>query len=344
MKKNYILTASVLLCLLLFILLIRSHSLKSTVIIDKSTGDLPIPTLYYSDVSAKKILPYTLQGNKLVLSKEKMIAFTEGFLPKDKYDFYMDILQKFAAPQNITLPKYFHDFYEDEELVVISFSGELKDIYIIEKNNLRVHPLNYSEPLDLGPMYVSYIQVVNDYLIILAGEANAYNALIYKVYLPTFGVVDAVRLSTHPSAIEDKHYTITTEGKCVFIHGNGLKVYDALESTYKLVNLDFTVTGVINYQNSVLALGESTNHFKYALLDENYNLIATGELTPPAPNSTIVESFTADDYLYIMSYDANYRRYANYVSVYKLLSNELIYTLGIGPNKPYALLESSFSQ
>lgn len=343
MKKNYILTTSVLLCLLTFILLINYNALKSDVILDKLQTELPMPTLYYADISAKKILPYTLLDNKLTLSSEKMISFTEGFLPRDAYNFYMAILKQFTASQNIVLPKYFHDFYEDENLVVISFGGELKDIYIIEKSNLRVHPLTYPESLNMGSMYVSHIQVVDDYLIILAGEAEAYNALIYTVYLPTFDVVDAIRLPTHASAIAASHYTLTPEGKCVFINGNGLKVYDTLASSYKLIPLGFQVSSVVNYKNSVLALGTSSEAFHYARLDSDYNITTTGKLTPPTPSITIVDALIHEDNLYITSYDPSYKRYANYLSIYNLQNNELLYCLGITPNKPYALLESSLS-
>ncbi|MEG0325119.1 MAG: hypothetical protein RR618_01185 [Cellulosilyticaceae bacterium] len=344
MKKNYILATSIILCLLTFILLINHNTLKSDVIINKLQVEIPMPTLYYSDISAKKILPYTIENHKLTLSKEKMIPFTEGFLSKDKYNFYMAILKTFAASREISLPKYFHDFYEDEKFVVISFSGDLKDVYIIEKNNLRMHLLNYATPLNLGPMYVSHIQVVDNYLIILAGEAESYNALIYTIYLPTFSVVDAVRLATHPTAIKDTHYTITTTGQCVFINGSGLKVYDPLNATYKLINLDFTPTRVMSYQDSVIALGESTDAFKYAVLDSHYKISTTGELTPPAPNSTIVDTLTYEDNLYIISYDTHYSRYPNYLSIYNLRNSELLYALGISSNKPYALLEGSLTQ
>lgn len=341
MKKKYILATGITLFLLTLILLMAPKSLKSDLIINKLRADLPMPMLYYSDISSKKILSYTLQDNKLDLSQDKLMPFTEGFLPKDTYTFYMNILRESTASSGITLPKYFYDFYENEKFAVISFGQELKDIYIIEKNNLRVHTLTYPEPLNMGPMYMSHAQIVDDYLIILAGEASAYNALIYTIHLPTFNVVDAIRFPTHSSATDSSDYLITPEGKCVFINGKGLKVYDVLASTYRLVNLDFPVTEVINYKNYIIALGSSTETLHYAQLDVNYTLIASGQLTPPVPNSIIVDSKVYADNLYIISYDTNYQRYANYVSIYNLNANELIYCLGIYPNDPYALLESS---
>lgn len=342
MKKIYFTPLIFSLILLSVLLLSKTPSLSSDVILDNLPNHITMPHLYYSNISGSKIFSYTLHNNHLKPSHKKMVTFTEGILPQNKHTFYMNLLYDFVASQDTTLPAVFHDYYEDEKFIVISFSGDLSDIYIIEKASLRVHPLSYNGAFNLGPMYVSHVQVIGNHLIILAGEKESYTALIYDVYLPTFEVVDAVRLSTHPSALEDTHYTLTTSGTCVFINGSTLKAYDTLQDTYTLLPLDYIATAVINYDNGFIALGQSDELLHYTLFNIDNAPTRSGTLILPTANSLLVDVLPTEDYLYVISFDPNYRRYANYLTVYDFQTNSLVYSLGIKANLPYALLYTSF--
>lgn len=338
MKRQHLILIGVGILAILCILLLSKTKLSSSLILDKLNAKSPEITLYYSDISGKKIKPYRLYNNNVTPLENKYIAYTEGFLPKSKYSFYMNILSEFANSQGISLPSSLHDFYEDDRFVVMSFSGNLDDIYVIEKNNLRVHTLSYKEQLDLGPMYISHVQVVDDLLILLGGEANSYNAFVYKVYLPTFEVVDAIRLAVHPSAISDKHFTLTSDGQAAFINGTNLKVYDILEDTYQLIFLDLEATDVISINNTLIALGNSSSGTSYSVIDTTQDSIITQTLTLPATTCQVVKLLADSNYLYIISYDPQYKRFMNYLSIYEISTGNLVYTLGLTSHQPYALL------
>lgn len=338
MKRQHLILIGVGVLAMLCISLLIKSNLSSSLILDKLTEASPEITLYYSDISGKKIKPYKLYKDNVIPLKDKYITYTEGFLPKSKYSFYMNVLSDFASVQGISLPSSLHDFYENDDLVVMSFSGNLDDIYVIDKNNLRVHSLSYKEQLDLGPMYISHVQVVDDLLILLGGEANSYNVFIYKVYLPTFEVIDAIRLTAHPSVIEDKHFALTANGQAAFINGTNLKVYDILEDTYKLIFLEFEATHVTSINNTLIVLGNSSSGISYSVIDNTQEPIITQTLTLPATTCQVVKLLADSNYLYIISYDPQYKRFMNYLSIYEISTGNLVYTLGLTSHQPYALL------
>ncbi|MGL6174569.1 MAG: hypothetical protein ACRC1P_08175 [Cellulosilyticaceae bacterium] len=297
-----------------------------------------MPTFYYSDISGKKVLSYTLSDDALHLNPIKSISFTEGFLPSSTYTFYQTLINDFMAATSQPAPYALHDFYESETLAVLSFNQSLSDLFIIEKDTCRVHTLEYPSFFDLGPMYVSHMQQVGDYLFILAGEAESYRTLLYKVYLPTFEVIDAIRLNTHPSALSQLHYALTPSGQAVFINGKSLKVYDAFSDIYQFIPLDYTATEVIVSAEQIISLGQFNEKLNYSIFDLDLSLTTQGTLTLPSEQSLIVDYWFKDHLLYVATFDPKGIRYANYLTLYDLTSSQMLYSLGIKPLRNYALL------
>lgn len=338
MKKYCLLS----ILLSLFILLIlHPASPQVDVLLDKLNTSSPMPTLYYSNLSGKKVLSYTLSDDTLRFNSQKHIAFTEGFIPSSSYTFYHRLISDFMALSSQPVPYALHDFYETDSLAVLSFNQSLSDIFIIEKDTCRVHTLKYPSFFDLGPMYVSHVQQVDDYLFILAGEAESYRALLYKVYLPTFEVIDAIRLDTHPSALSQLHYTLTPSGQAIFINGKSLKVYDAFSDTYRLLPLNYIATEVIVSDGQIISLGQCSEKLNYSVFDLDLSLITQGVLTLPSEQSLIVDYWSKDNLLYVATFDPKGTRYVNYLTLYDLTSSQMLYSLGIKPIKNYALLDIS---
>lgn len=329
--------------LLLLLFLLKPASPSSTVILDRLAKQTSFPTLYYADLSGKKVRSYIPTHKGLNAETKKSISYTEGFMPQSTYTFYYELLENFTQENHLPLPTALHQFYEDEDLVVLAFSGTLKDLYIIEKDTGRVHPLSYSKTLDLGAMYVSHIQKVDTTLLILAGEQESYSALLYKVHLPTFEVVDAIKIPTHPSALSQLHYTLTSSGEAIFINGNMLKAYDTFADTYRFIPLDYTASAVIPTTEGIISLGQFKELLYYTLFDTNLTPIKHNTLTLPSPTSAPVTMLYQDQLLYIASFDPQGTRYTNYLTIYDITTGEMLYSLGLKHFATYALLDFSFN-
>lgn len=337
MKKHYYVLLG--LFLLVIIVFTRTPTPKTDLILNRLTTTTTMPTLHYSNLSGEKVLSFVPTPQHLAPKKQKNFSFTEGFIPLATYTFYTSLLKDSLD----TYPVHgLYNFYEDDAFTLLAYGTSLEEIYIIEKNTAKVHSLSFPAALDLGPMYVFHVQRVGNTLMLLSGEYESYTSLLYKIHLPTFEVVDAIRLTTHPSSLGSLHSALTSFGAAVFIHDKSLKIYDLLTNTYKLVPLDYVATAVIDYQDQILALGQVDAVLHYTLLDHTGLPTQIGKFTLPSATSTPVDFVIDNSIFYLVTYDPKGNRYCNYLTLYDLQTGEILYSLGIQPLKGYALLGLTF--
>ena len=294
--------------------------------------------LYYADINMLDIDVYNFNGKKLKKSFDSYASYTEGFIPRSKSTTYLELINNFRKAQNLPPKNYFHDFYEDETRVIISFTGSLADIYIIDKATNTVSPLNYSTKDNLGEMYVSHIKPYGNKLIILAGKANAYASFIYEVSLDSYTILDSINLPTSPDATQDVHYGITSNGQCIFINGSKLKIYDIDTHAYHFVDLPFHANVIKVIDNQILVLSVEDDKLLYSILNENLEPLYTNTLTSPIPSFKLVDFGLVNNYLYLASYDPNNAVYPNYITLYTD-QGEMAYCERFTMNKDKALLE-----
>lgn len=305
----------------------------------KASEDFKI-TLFYSDISMQVINGFEVSRDTLTSSTTRFTSYTEGFLPLKDAQYLLRLINTFRKTQGLSERFYFHDYYEEHNLAIVAFTGSLEDIYIVDKTNGLVSPLHALKSQNLGSMYVSHIKRLGDTFILIGGEVNAYNAFVYTIDAADYTVIDAKKLPTHPSAISEAHYAINSLGHAVFIGGNGIDIlpYQASDALFKPLPFEAQYVFSSDSQTIVLSLKEATLH--YALLDENLDRVRLGSLPLFSKNTDLVKAFLKDERLYLVSYTPSTNGYINYVTLYDLSTNKIIYCMGLRPYPNAALLDS----
>jgi len=302
----------------------------------KNTSDFNI-NIFYSDVTMHAIRGFEVSKNKITPLKANFKSYTEGFLASHDYNRILSQINLFRKDHGAAPLNYFHDYYEDASCIIISFTGGLEKIYVIDKQTFKVSQLHYNQKDNLGEMYVSHIRREGDSLMLLGGQVNAYNGFIYQIDSSTLRVKKAAKIATHPSAIHKEHYTIDASLNAVFINGPQLKVLSYKTGELIYIPLPFEADYVFSDDSKTIVLFLNTSTINYALFDGNLSRSHLGEIALPNKNVILVDAFLKNNHLYLITYDSANRLYKNYISCYDLLSDKLISCLGIHQYENLAL-------
>lgn len=340
-KKHYLaLIISSLIGLLILSLWPFKDKLYTELIINKQNNvDLSDISIFYTDINYKQIKPYHLNDKGLSSIPETFVPYTEGFIPKDIYKTYENVLEKKIGPLSTGLQNY----YETDNYTFLSFPGDLTQLKVIDRHSLEVYSLGIDESILLKPMYISHMKQIGDTLILLAGEARNYNALIYTVDLNSLKVTGAKHLKTHPAALDTPHYALTEKGTALFIASDQLQMYDPFTDSESFINLPFEASGVTVKGQTIFVYSEGTDTLDYILLDDKLNPIATQTVSIPSSSYVLVDLEVKDDLLYVATLDPSGLLFRNYIVIYNLHTGTMQYCLGLGDASPLALIDLSLS-
>lgn len=343
MKRFFLFIGLLVLALGILIFFLLAPHLDSTVLLNTlNETDAFKLTLFYSDVSMNKIEGFEASKNNIAHLNLRFQSYTEGFLPRSHTKNILSSINTFRKSRGENLLTYFHDYYEDDDWMIISFTGGLESIYFIDKETWVVSLLHYAEGDNLGKMYVSHIRRIADTFVLIGGQVNAYSAFVYTIDAKTHSVIKAKSLDTHTSAISEEHYTIDAQGNAVFISGNGMDILAYQSKTSAYQPLPFEAHYVFSSGVATFVLSLNTEILHYALLDNKLGLSHIGTLPLPNKNVIIVDAYLKDNYLYMLSFDPTHKLYRNYVTVYNIDSDKLIYCLALHQYKSLALLKGEF--
>ncbi|WP_070000467.1 hypothetical protein [Cellulosilyticum sp. I15G10I2] len=297
-------------------------------------------TAFYSDISMDTIKGFEITPQNITPLKASFRSYTEGFLPSNHSKKIVSVINNFRKNNTEPPLTYFHDYYEDSDVMIISFTGDLDHIYRIDKQTWQVSTLQYNPSDNLGHMYVSHIKRIADTFVLIGGEVNAYNAFIYTIDTASFTVLQAHKLPTDPSAIYEQHYTIDSRGNSVFISGKGLDILPYQTSQMRHTPLPFEAQYVFSSTSNTIALSLTSDSIHYALLDESLSTIDSGSIPLPNEGVLLIDAFLSNNILNLVGYDPINKRYKNYIALYDLTADKLIYCLGLHEYTNLALLDA----
>lgn len=340
-KKQYLaLIISSLIGLLILSLLPLKDKLYTELIINQQNNvDLNDISIFYTDINYKQIKPYHLNNKGLLPIPKDFVPYTEGFIPKTTYKTYKNALEKKIGPLSMGLQNY----YETDDYAFLSFPGDLTQLMVIDRHFLEVYSLGINEDIPLKPMYVSHMKQIDNTLILLAGEARNYNALIYTVDLNSLKVTGSKHLKTHPSALDTPHYALTAKGTALFIAGDKLQIYNPFTNTESFIDLPFEASGITVKDQTIFVYSEDTDTLDYVLLDDRLNPIAPQTIALPSSSYVLVDLEVKDNLLYVATLDPSGLLFRNYIVIYNLNTGTMQYCLGLGDASPLALIGLSLS-
>ena len=345
LKRKLLLPISLSFLIIILVILItidRQPKLYTELIINTQNNvDLSDISLFYTDVDYNNIKSYYLTPTGLNEHKVNYIPYSEGFMEKNTFKSYKKLLEA----NGMSLTSSFQTYYETDEFVFFAFPGDLTSFRILEKATNKVYPPKFSSNTYISPMYVSHMVVVDNKLIILAGEARSYHGLVYVINLATGEVSHSKRLETHPSALDASHYTLTSDGKALWIAGEALQVYDPLKDEEATYPMPYTLTGVTSDKETIWAYNMMADELKGVLLN-THSLSSTPtsiSLTLPTTTCKLVDLSLQDSTLALALYDEEASHFKQYIVLYDLNTHTMTYCLGIGDTSPLILADIDFT-
>ncbi len=317
--------------------------LKFDILLDhlKADEDFQL-NLFYSDIRMRNIQGFKASRSHITPLHSSLQSYTEGFLPSHDVQRILTLVNGFRKTQGKPPLSYFHDYYEDDALIIVSFTGGLENIYVISKTTWEVSPLRYNEQDNLGEMYVSHIKRIEDVFVLAGGRVSDYSAYIYTIDAFSYTVLTGTNIPTHPSAISDQHYTIDAAGNVLFIGGTSLDILPYASKTPINMPLLLEAQYIFsNVEDSVcLSLGADSLH--YVLINSKLEIKKSGTLPLPNTDVLLIDAFIKNKHLYLITFDPSHKLYRNSIALYDLDTNKLIYCLGLYAYKDLALLKATF--
>ncbi|MGL4362543.1 MAG: hypothetical protein ACRCSG_04635 [Cellulosilyticaceae bacterium] len=285
--------------------------------------------LIYSDITMNSSLAYTVSENTLEKTEQIFMPYTEGFIKLETYEQLMSPIRKVTH----NFPTTFHDYDIFDNYAIVSFSGGLESVYIINLATNVATPVFFKEEDNLGKMYVSYASQIGSSTVVLAYEANAYNAFVYIIDLETATVTKSTRIQTSTYARFQKHFSLLSNGLCYFMNKSSVDIYNPFTDEHSTTPIPFSPNRILSDGTTMYAIEEA-----YGLLNL-FNLMDSSSVSLTLPSNTyeIIDLFIDGNNLFLALFDPSGTRFINYYCIYDLSSAKWLYCMGLEHFPSYAL-------
>lgn len=328
-----------LLLILLIILLI--HPIGSTTspfytVLINDLKETPLCLNLYYITPNEHIVTYQLIANTLIPQHTPMIHFTESFLSLSLYHSALKQINKCLIP--IPVHKDFYNYYQDAHYKILIPIGPLSQTYFLDSRNYHVRTAN-TGTFPLPPFYLNHIRYHKGLYYLLGDTVNAYEGDLYTLDATTLNVLHYTHFRTSPLTIYKQHSALTQDGHAFFILENGLGHIDSSHTLPQTLPLSFTPQYVLADCANVLAFRLTPSTLHYSTLNSQGQLLTTAQLPLPEANLFPVRALLQDSYLTLLTATTNHPIYGNYILVYDLNHQKLIYCCALSHFSPYTLLD-----
>ena len=302
---------------------LSAHTIKTSPIL--TTGPFPQSlALLYGDDPFHPYTAYAIGSPDapLTLLSESFSAFTEGFLPTP----LMTKLMAFVHSHDNTHSKMFHDYYHFNDTHYLAFSGNIHQLVAINLDQQTLNVPTATPTQDLGKMYVSSMQHIDNQLVVVGAEANSYHLLVYSIDLSSFQVTSSLRLPAPEKVQNGEHFFVSSEGILyVLDEGNGVSCINVFTGDTTVWQTTFETQSLLPYKESFLVWGIQKNK----LLVASPHLEHTLTFDLPTGTSKVMRAFYSDDLLTLLCFDGVGQQFSHYISSYHLPTSTWSYLLGI---------------
>ena len=322
-----------------------STLIETSVIINNLSNTSFHLQMIYGSMDLQTIKAYDVIPTELTLNQTLYTSFTKGFISSSLNETLLEHVNQFRYLHHLKPITYYYDFSETEQYYFISLSDGLDTLYRIDKQTYEVRTpyQNLSDEASHvmhQKQYVYHIQEDFNALYILAAESNSYTAYLYRLDKKTLELIDFQKITPSSLAVYPDHYALASNGMAFFIEEEGLQV-ESLDDSYHLT-LPFSPTHIYFQEGQLYVLGVAEQVLNYVLLDHTLTVSKKGTLSLPNPNIHLLTTWLSDSILYTITYDPNHLLYGNYVTLYDLTTQKILYCMGLKRSIHLTLLDAHF--
>lgn len=291
--------------------------------------------LYYSDQNYVRC--YALKNDHLTLVPTRFASYTEGFMPRKQQQSILQTINTQITP-HIPL-NYFYNYYKDADYEIIAPIGNLSQIYFIDQ---ATHTVRFPKDtiLPLEKFYLNHVVRKNTVYYLLGDIVGEYMGICYIVDAASLQVIDSIQFQTSSLTIYKEQSSLNAEGHIFFTTQEGVIHIDMTHTSKEFIKLDFTPSFLVSQGLQTIALHLNNSNLKYAQLDMSLDRpIASGQLPLPEDNLLLIKATLQNEFLTLLTFSPTHPSYANYLLIYDLSSNQLIYCCALQDSSPYMALD-----
>lgn len=298
-------------------------TIKGPILIDRLQGKNFDMTLFYSDIVLSEIDAYNASHSSLTHLTTAYSSYTEGFIESDKNDQLLKAVNDYRDTNGLAPITYYTNYEEVNGYGFLSLSEGLSTLYIINLSTYEVTCPTFDSHYALEKQYVYHVVLGADAYYVLTAKANSYEAYWYALDLQDFRVLQTQKLAPPSKATKPSQYALDGEGNAYFIGNNSLLIITP-EETINLP-LNFNPETVFYANDQIYTLSVSELFLNYAIYDENFGLVRSGQVNLPNKFVKLVSYDVIDSTLYTITYDSTHPLYRNYITLYDLKNNDILY-------------------
>ena len=302
-------------------------NIKSTVLIDRLTEQDLSLRLLYSDLTASQIETYGMQSSSIELLETPYSSFTEGFIETEKNTLLLETVNQYRSVKGQKPITYYYNYTEIDQYGFLSLTEGLDTLYIIDLATYEVTSPSFDTTYASENQYIYHISSGDDVYYLLSAQANGYKAYLYTLSKENFHVLSARRLSPPSKANRRTHYALDSSGNAYFI-GNFSLLIMTPEETINLP-LNFNPDSIYCKDDEIYTFSSSELFLSYAIYKDDLGIIQTGQVNLPNKFVKLISYHIADSILYTVTYDDTHPMYRNYITLYNLKNNNILYCLAL---------------
>lgn len=298
-------------------------SIKGPILIDRLQDQDFNIKLFYSNIDASQIETYQVSHSQVLPITTAYISFTEGFIESSQNTRLLDAVNEYRKLQSLGPINYYTHYEEVNGYGFLSLSDGLHSLYIINLSTYEVICPTFTSPYALEKQYVYHVTLGSDAYYLLTAKANSYEAYWYALDKNNFHVIKSKQLTPPQTALKINQYAIDAKGNAYFIGHNCLMIITEAETIN--LPLSFSPDWVFYANDCIYTLGVSDLFLDYAIYSEDFGLIKENQVNLPNKFVNLINCNIQGSTLYTVTYDKNHPLYRNYITLYDLDKNHIIY-------------------
>lgn len=298
-------------------------SISGPILIDRLQGKNFDLRLFYSDLTLSQIQTYEVNHQHVTPIDTAYSSYTEGFIEEHKNTQILDAVNHYRLSHNLPPISYYHNYEEANGYGFLSLAEGLDSLYIIRLATHEVFTPSLNVDYALEKQYVYHVCYGNHTYYLLTAKANSYEAYWYALSPDDFHIIRSKKLMPPSKATKRNQYALDSEGNAYFVSNNSLFIATKQENI--TLPLQFNPEVVFFANDQIYALSASELFLNYAIYDEDFGLIRSGQVNLPNKFVRLVSWTIQDSTLYTITYDSEHPLYRNYITLYDLSSNNILY-------------------
>lgn len=305
------------------------NTIKGPILIDRLYHDTLNLTLIYSDLEGMVTQPYQVTSSKITPLKSSYSQYTEGFMESELNTKLLNAINAYRLHQNLEPITSYYNCTELNGYAFVSLVGGLDTLYIVDLLSYEVTCPTFDSSFAKERQYVYHIVEGGKAYYILTAKANSYDAFWYALDKNTFSLIHSKQISPPNKAVSRNQYALDANGNAYFVGTHSLLMVTSDESIN--LPLNFNPDSLYYADDKLYIFSLSELFLSCASYSEDIGIVDYGQFNLPNKFVSLVSLFLKGNTLYTVTYDPTHLLYRNYITLYDLENQHILYCLALRP-------------